>query len=225
VLKLAPALLESEKVPLAARDALLGVLYRLDLFDALAEYIGNRPPFKVLELMQGVAGFTYEDLGFRSPPEPARIPAAFETLFTPDRKIRGVNLHPAGENPYKLKNFDMTVVVASEPSLAEMANEDDLALESMHPAGPGGRRLTLWIHGLNTQLYVYLTPKGYKNGIFLRFRKGEYHGLTHATRMALTLRGPLAEPSRWTMVLKRFIVPSGRLYFGVTGVAAEELPR
>lgn len=220
LLALAPAMLMSEQVPLEVRDELLGVLFRLDLVDGLGEYMGLPVPFRVAERMKTA----FEVAEERAPETPKELPRGLAPVYRPPEKSEGAALFYKGEDFLAWGSGKLDAAVSMENSLIGWDHTEEQKLGTTLAAGPGGRRLHLWVFGLSAQLFPYLVPRGYKNGLPVRL-PGKFYGLQGVTKFTVTLRGPLAEPGYWKMHLRRLFEPSSRTYFGLTLVGAESLPR
>jgi len=225
VLALSPALLADEHVPRKLRDDLLGTLFRLEVVDALAEYIGRPPPFGILDRVRQSFSLEAADLGWCDlPARTLALGPDQELIYTPPAGSNGVTIHDPKDNFMNFNGVAASTIAVLEPSLAGWSAADTVTLKATHGAGPAGRTLTLWIYGLSAQLYVWVVPDGYQHGLPVRLRAAQ-HGLTHLTRLDVRLRGPLAEPSAWTLANRRYFAMGARLYYGVVAAAAQPMVR
>jgi hypothetical protein len=211
VLKTAGALLAADRVPEVVRDELLDLLGRLDLLDGLAEYVGRKPYFGVQDRLEPAIAITVTETG----QVPPKLSASRAIDLPHGEKRAGARIY-ARANERTDDRWEIKTSVDDRPALLEHTIQDP------GEPGPAGRRWQLGIHGLSTHQIVHLARPGARSGIPLRLR-GTFTGLGTWTVFTLSVTGPLARESRWTVSHRRIFEASARSYFGLDRAAVESL--
>jgi hypothetical protein len=200
-------LLMDPKLPPVVATDLLDALARLDFVDSLADYLGQKPPFGVRDMLAPA-------LETRIDAEPF-VRSTVKAIY-PGEKAGAAVFHPK-QYGKGFKTSDLTILAMSEP--AAIGREPTAKAEfTVPPLPPGVQGLVLHIRTqrFTPQTYMYMTPPGLPAPLPVRQPPNLYQGSHTRFWFTVIVRGPLlARAGKWTIEHRRTFEDGSPMAFSV----------
>jgi hypothetical protein len=214
------SLLMATRTPAAVRDSLLWSLARLDLVDALAEALGQPPAIGVQKLLFPSVEVSIRIGGSAPPATPGRSREVF-----PCGRSRTVGLFRRGDGVERAATNPAMVLLLSRKRFETRDPVEELVLGDAGAAGPGGRRLMLYLTGMTAQAALWIWPAGLRAAIPVRAPPGSRFSPGTHVWFTVDLRGALAgADGGWRVTMLRASEDAARLYVIIDSVWSEPLP-
>lgn len=217
-------ILGDDAAPSDLRSELLTALSSLDRVDALAEFVGRKPPFGVQADLAPAVVVSAADTEQENPPG-ARLDRC-RTL--PETGSAGVLVwrpeELVGGQAPSLALFGHSLSSRPWP-IQGMRPVTALEFEDRSLPGAMGRRFHFRITGLSPGFYLWLTPPRSTGALPVRLPASPTPDADHTIWLSVSLRGAMAAPGAWSCRQVRAFENSRsiRFFYAVHRIVAETI--